>query len=187
MRRFLAALRSQETLSFKEELRGADTLVIDDLQHICGRATTSSEFLHTVNAFTDLRRKVVITADRFPAMLEGVSDDIRSRLQGAVVIALEKPDAATRLAMLKAKAAEMEKKCPRARLRGSSAAGGERVEWFRSLKGWKLKSNASFVNMRAFGKTSRNADALRRPHSSIGHKDEQAKCGQFIPIGRTLG
>jgi chromosomal replication initiator protein len=103
MRRFLAALRSQETLSFKEELRGADTLVIDDLQHICGRATTSSEFLHTVNAFTDLRRKVVITADRFPAMLEGVSDDMGSRLQGAVVIALAKPDAATRLAMLKAK------------------------------------------------------------------------------------
>jgi chromosomal replication initiator protein len=116
MRRFLAALRSQETLSFKEELRGADTLVIDDLQHICGRAATSSEFLHTVKAFTDLRRKVVIAADRPPAMLEGVSDDIRSRLQGAVVIALEKPDAATRLAMLKAKAAEMEKKCPRARV-----------------------------------------------------------------------
>lgn len=116
MRRFLAALRSQETLSFKEELRGADTLIIDDLQHICGRIATSSEFLHTINAFTDLRRKVVIAADRPPSSLEGLSDDIRSRLQGAVIIALEKPDAATRLAMLKAKAAEMEKKRPHARL-----------------------------------------------------------------------
>jgi chromosomal replication initiator protein len=116
MRRFLAALRSQETLSFKEELRGADTLVIDDLQHICGRTATSSEFMHTINAFTDLRRKVVIAADRPPSMLEGLSDDIRSRLQGAVVIALEKPDAATRLTILKAKAAEMEKKRPRTRL-----------------------------------------------------------------------
>jgi chromosomal replication initiator protein len=116
MRRFLTALRSQETLSFKEELRGADTLVIDDLQHISGRTATSSEFMHTINAFTDLRRKVVIAADRPPSMLEGLSDDIRSRLQGAVVIALEKPDAATRLAMLKAKAAEIEKKCSRARL-----------------------------------------------------------------------
>ena len=114
MRRFLAALRNQETLAFKEELRGADILLIDDLQHICGRAATVSEFLHTVNAFTDLRRKVVIAADRPPVALEGLTGDVRSRLQGAVVIALEKPDAVTRLAILKARAAEMEKKRPRA-------------------------------------------------------------------------
>ncbi len=116
MRRFLSALRNQETLAFKEELRGADILLIDDLQHICGRTATISEFLHTVNAFTDLKRKVVIAADRPPAALEGVTEDIRSRLQGAVVIALEKPDTATRLAILKAKALEMEKKRPRAAL-----------------------------------------------------------------------
>jgi len=113
MRRFLAALRNQETLAFKEELRGADILLIDDLQHICGRTATISEFLHTVNAFTDLRRKVVIAADRPPSTLEGLTDDIRSRLQGAVVIALEKPDASTRFAILKAKSADMEKRRPR--------------------------------------------------------------------------
>ena len=114
MRRFLAALRNQETLAFKEELRGADILLIDDLQHICGRTATISEFLHTVNAFTDLKRKVVIAADRPPSGLEGLSDDIRSRLQGAVSIALEKPDAVTRLAILKSKAGALEKKLPRA-------------------------------------------------------------------------
>jgi chromosomal replication initiator protein len=114
MRRFLAALRNQETLAFKEELRGADILLIDDLQHICGRTATISEFLHTVNAFTDLKRKVVIAADRPPSGLEGLSDDIRSRLQGAVSIALEKPDAVTRLAILKSRAGALEKKLPRA-------------------------------------------------------------------------
>ena len=116
MRRFLGALRNQETLAFKEELRGADVLLIDDLQHICGRAATVSEFLHTVNAFTDLRRRVVIAADRPPAALEGLTGDVRSRLQGAVVIALEKPDAATRLAILKAKSAELERRRPRSSL-----------------------------------------------------------------------
>jgi len=53
-------------------LRGAEILLIDDLQHICGRTATISEFLHTVNAFTDLKRKVVIAADRPPATLEGL-------------------------------------------------------------------------------------------------------------------
>lgn len=116
MRRFLSALRNQETLAFKEELRGADILLIDDLQHICGRTATISEFLHTVNAFTDLKRKVVIAADRPPSGLEGLSDDIRSRLQGAVAIAMEKPDPATRLAILKAKATLLERKLPRANI-----------------------------------------------------------------------
>jgi len=115
MRRFLAALRNQETLAFKEELRAADILLIDDLQHICGR-TTVSELLHTVNAFTDLKRKVVIAADRPPASLDGLTEDVRSRLKGAVVIALEKPDAPTRLAILRGKSAEIERKLPRARL-----------------------------------------------------------------------
>src|SRR5258706_8068471 len=46
MRRFLSALRNQETLAFQEELRAADILLIDDLQHICGRTATISEFLH---------------------------------------------------------------------------------------------------------------------------------------------
>ena len=116
MRRFLGALRNQETLAFKEELRGADVLLIDDLQHICGRAATVSEFLHTVNAFTDLRRRVVIAADRPPAALEGLSGDVRSRMQGAMVIALQKPDAATRLEILRAKSTEMERKRPRSSL-----------------------------------------------------------------------
>lgn len=116
MRRFIGALRSQETLAFKEELRGADILLLDDLQHICGRAATISEFLHTVNAFADLRRKVVIAADRPPASLDGLTDDIRSRLKGAVVIALDKPDAQTRTAILKARAAELALRRPRAAL-----------------------------------------------------------------------
>jgi len=116
MRRFLGALRSQETLAFKEELRGADILLIDDLQHICGRTATVSEFLHTVNAFTDLKRKVVIAADRPPSSLEGLSDDVRSRLQGAIAIAMEKPDVTTRLAILKSRAHALEKKLPRATL-----------------------------------------------------------------------
>jgi chromosomal replication initiator protein len=114
MVRFIGALRDRETIAFKEELRGAEILLIDDLQHICGRAATVSEFLHTVNAFADLKRKVVIAADRPPAALEGLPEDVRSRLAGAVVIELSKPDAATRLAILKARAAEVERQCPRA-------------------------------------------------------------------------
>ena len=69
----------KDTLSFKDELRTADVLIIDDLQHICRSTATASEFLYTVNAFADLRRRVVIAADRAPSALEGLGADVKSR------------------------------------------------------------------------------------------------------------
>ncbi len=106
MRHFLGALHRKDTLSFKEELRSAEVLIVDDLQHICRSTATASEFLYTVNAFADLRRRVVIAADRAPAALEGLGADIKSRLAGGLVIALGKPDRPTRLAILERRAGE---------------------------------------------------------------------------------
>ena len=106
MRQFLGALNRKDTLSFKEELRAADIPLIDDLQHLCRSTYTVAEFLHTLNAFADLHRKLVIACDRTPAALENLTEDVRSRLSGGLVIALDKPDRPTRLAILKARAAE---------------------------------------------------------------------------------
>jgi chromosomal replication initiator protein len=106
MRHFLGALYRKDTLAFKEELRTAEVLIIDDLQHICRSTATASEFLYTVNAFADLRRRVVIAADRAPAALEGLGADVKSRLSGGLVIALDKPDRDTRLAILKRRATD---------------------------------------------------------------------------------
>jgi chromosomal replication initiator protein len=106
MRQFLGALNRKETLGFKEDLRAADILLIDDLQHLCRSTYTVSEFLHTLNAFSDLRRKLVIAADKAPGAIDNLGADVRSRLSGGLVIALDKPDRETRLAILKSRAAE---------------------------------------------------------------------------------
>ena len=112
MRQFLGALHRKDTLAFKDELRAADLLLIDDLQHICRSSATISEFLHTVNAFADQRRRVVIAADRPPTALESLGADVRSRLSGGLVIGLGKPDRSTRLAILKARATEFGQQRP---------------------------------------------------------------------------
>ncbi|HEY0107346.1 MAG TPA: chromosomal replication initiator protein DnaA [Rhizomicrobium sp.] len=116
MRHFLGALYRKDTLAFKEELRTAEVLLIDDLQHICRSTATASEFLYTVNAFADLRRRVVIAADRSPQALEGLGADVKSRLAGGLVVTLDKPDRVTRLAILKARAAEFARLKPHALL-----------------------------------------------------------------------
>src|ERR1700744_2742407 len=112
MRHFLGALYRKDTLAFKEELRTAEVLIIDDLQHICRSTATASEFLYTVNAFADLRRRVVIAADRAPQALEGLGADVKSRLAGGLCIALDKPDRDTRLAILKARSTEFARHKP---------------------------------------------------------------------------
>ncbi|HEY1960921.1 MAG TPA: chromosomal replication initiator protein DnaA [Rhizomicrobium sp.] len=112
MRHFLGALHRRETLAFKEEVRAAELLLIDDLQHICRSTSTISEFLHTVNAFSDLRRRVVIAADRAPENFDALGPDIRSRLTGGVVIGLKKPDREMRLAILKRRSEDFARERP---------------------------------------------------------------------------
>jgi chromosomal replication initiator protein len=63
---FVAALRAQNALAFKEALRTIDVLVIDDLQFLQGKST-QAEFCHTLNALIDAGRQVVVAADRPPA------------------------------------------------------------------------------------------------------------------------
>ena len=116
MRHFLGALYRKDTLAFKDELRSADVLIIDDLQHICRSTATASEFLYTVNALADLRRRVVIAADRAPSGLEGLGADIKSRMTGGLVIQLGKPDRETRLAILMHRAAEFTRLRPEVKI-----------------------------------------------------------------------
>ena len=80
---FVAALRTQNAIAFKEALRAIDVLVIDDLQFLQGKST-QAEFCHTLNALIDAGRQVVIAADRPPSDLESLDERVRSRLAGGL-------------------------------------------------------------------------------------------------------
>ena len=99
---FVAALKSQTALAFKEALRGIDVLVIDDLQFLQGKST-QSEFCHTLNALIDAGRQVVIAADRPPSDLESLDDRVRSRLAGGLVVEMASLGEELRLEILKSR------------------------------------------------------------------------------------
>jgi chromosomal replication initiator protein len=101
---FVAALKSQTALAFKEALRGIDVLVIDDLQFLQGKST-QVEFCHTLNALIDAGRQVVIAADRPPSDLESLDDRVRSRLAGGLVVEMGSLEEELRLEILKSRAA----------------------------------------------------------------------------------
>ncbi|UGV24205.1 chromosomal replication initiator protein DnaA [Rhodopseudomonas boonkerdii] len=101
---FVAALKTQTALAFKEALRGIDVLVIDDLQFLQGK-TTQAEFCHTLNALIDAGRQVVIAADRPPSDLESLDERVRSRLAGGLVVEMSTLGEELRLGILKSRVA----------------------------------------------------------------------------------
>ena len=99
---FVAALRAQNALAFKDALRGIGVLVIDDLQFLQGKST-QAEFCHTLNALIDAGRQVVIASDRPPSDLESLDERVRSRLAGGLVVEMGGLGEELRLEILKAR------------------------------------------------------------------------------------
>src|SRR5260370_1407722 len=77
MYQFIRALRFRDTVSFKEQFRSVDVLMIDDVQFISGKDSTQEEFFHTFNALVDQNRQVVISADKSPSDLAGLQERLR--------------------------------------------------------------------------------------------------------------
>ena len=100
---FVAALRHQDTIAFKELFRSVDVLMIDDLQHIAGKNSTQLEFFHTFNALADQHRQIILSADCSPNDLNGVDERLRSRLSWGLVADIHPTDYELRLGILEAK------------------------------------------------------------------------------------
>jgi len=103
MMSFIAALRANDTISFKQQLRSADLLMIDDVQFIAGKESTQEEFFHTMNEIISAGRRLVITSDRAPTELDGLEPRILSRLSWGLVADVNQPDLELRLNILNRK------------------------------------------------------------------------------------
>ncbi|WP_432769160.1 MAG: chromosomal replication initiator protein DnaA [Sphingopyxis sp.] len=92
MLEFVGAMRSGDMMAFKARLRAADLLLLDDLQFVIGKNSTQEELLHTIDDLMCAGKRLVVTADRPPAMLDGVETRLLSRLSGGLVADIEAPE-----------------------------------------------------------------------------------------------
>src|SRR5690606_36606354 len=90
MWRFATAIRDNNALTLKEQLRDIDLLIIDDMQFLQGKSI-QHEFCHLINMLLDSARQVVVAADRPPAELESLEPRVRSRLNGGVALEMSTP------------------------------------------------------------------------------------------------
>jgi chromosomal replication initiator protein len=102
---FLNALVTRNLDEFKSRFRGVDVLLIDDVQFLERKARSEEELFHTFNALYDAGSQLVITSDRLPGDLGDLEDRLRERFAAGLVTDIERPDRATRLAVLRKRAA----------------------------------------------------------------------------------
>jgi chromosomal replication initiator protein len=101
---FLDAIRYKKNTDFAGYYRGADVLIIDDMQFIAGKEKTQEEFFHTFNALHQANKQIIISSDTRPKDIPTLTDRLRSRFEWGMAIDMQAPDFETRCAILHAKA-----------------------------------------------------------------------------------
>ena len=102
---FDSARSPRHSTRFKARFRGVDVLLIDDIQFLERKARSEEEMFHTFNALHDCGSQIVVSSDRLPADLAGIEERLRERFAAGLVTDIARPDRATRLAILRKRAA----------------------------------------------------------------------------------
>jgi chromosomal replication initiator protein len=102
---FINALNTRSLDRFKRTYRNADVLLIDDVQFLASKAKTEEEFFHTFNTLYETGSQLVLTCDRIPQQMVGLEERLRERFESGLVTDIRPPDFATRVAILRKRAA----------------------------------------------------------------------------------
>ena len=170
---FLKALADRTTADFKEELRAADLLLIDDAHFVAGKTSTQEELFQTLTALVGDGRRVVLSSDRPPAALTEMDARLRSHLCAGLVCGIEPADRSLRLSILERKLGVL---CRQQGLR-SVTARPEVLEFLadrfadsvRELEG-ALNTLVARTGEGLAAASVEEAQAVLRPHLRTGEK-----------------
>jgi len=92
MDELIKALQDGTVDRWRARYRGADALVLDDVQFVAGKERTQEELFHVFNALHGEGKQLVFASDRAPRYLDGLEDRLRSRFEGGLVVEMQAPD-----------------------------------------------------------------------------------------------
>ena len=101
---FVDALRFKKISDFADFYRGADVLIVDDVQFLAGKEKIQEEFFHTFNALHQANKQIIISSDKLPRDIPTLEERLRSRFVWGMTIDMQTPDFETRCAIIQIKA-----------------------------------------------------------------------------------
>ncbi len=104
---YVRAVMERAGPAFKDDLRAADLLLIDDVQFLAGKKGSQEELFHTLTALMGEGKPVVFACDRHPSQLAEMDARLRSHLCAGLVCGIEPYDKALRLGVLDRKLVEL--------------------------------------------------------------------------------
>ncbi len=108
MNLFTESLRKGTIDTFKQTVRSADVLLVDDIHFIANKAGTQEEFFYTFKTLIEQQSYIVLSGNTPPSFLQNIDGRIISRVNGGVVAEIEKTDYALRCQILHTKARQMQ-------------------------------------------------------------------------------
>ena len=171
---FVRSLMDKSTSAFKDELRTADLLLIDDVHFIGGKQSSQEELFHTLMALTAEGRRVVMSADRPPSALTEVDARLRSHLSAGLVCGIEPADRTLRLGILERKLQLLARqhdfrRAPEARPEVLEFLADRFTDSVRELEG-ALNTLVARLSEGVCTLTLEEAQAILRPHLRGGEK-----------------
>lgn len=100
---FIQAISTGKTNNFKNNYRGTDVLLIDDIQFLAGKEGTQEEFFHTFNSLYQEDKQIIISSDRPPKAIPTLEERLRSRFEWGMIADIQPPNLETRTAILEQK------------------------------------------------------------------------------------
>lgn len=93
----------QNTDSLKDYFKTVDLLLIDDIQSLKDKKSTSEMFFTIFNQLVNAGKQIVLTSDRHPNDLQGLEDRLISRFNMGLSIQMHSPDTETLIKILEKK------------------------------------------------------------------------------------
>lgn len=109
---FVQAVRHKKFSEFRDRYRTLNLLAIDDVHFLSAKDATQAEFLHTFNALESAGNQIVMASDAHPRLVGEFNEQLVSRFVAGMVVKIEAPDQATRMAILRKKARFMKLHVP---------------------------------------------------------------------------
>ncbi len=100
---YTESARKNERNDFLHFYQMIDVLIIDDVQDFAGKEKSQDTFFHIFNQLHQSGKQLILTSDRSPIDLNGLSRRLISRFKWGLSADLQMPDYNTRLEILKQK------------------------------------------------------------------------------------